>query len=415
MKRSLFRLSAMSLAAFLLFGILVMATYVITWDWRVQDARAMGVFWIYETIERTPVAERPAMVQTLDSHFVFQAKLATTQEISRRASHPLAPGEWHIEREWFVGFWMYLAFTDGSGGLIIGPFVPTNPPGHYPIGLLFALLGTPVLTTFIAYRIARELLKIERASRALASGELGARVDNEKGPSSELAASFNLMADRVEDRIRQRDELIQAVSHEFGSPLARLRFHMELMEDPGEEHSAPMTRDIDALEALVAELLTYIQSDHVEVSFQTMEVEAQLRDIAELAKLEAPGELEVHVDVPEGARVRGDVRQFQRAVENLLRNAVRYAGEVVQVRVVVTETHTEVHIEDDGPGIPEQMRERVLEPFARLEKDRARETGGAGLGLAIVQRIMERHGGEVWIGVSKLGGAQVTTRWPHES
>ena len=126
---------------------------------------------------------------------------------------------------------------------------------------------------------------MERANQALAVGNLSVRVDDDDGPSSELAASFNAMAERVEVLIKSRDELVQAVSHELGSPLARLRFHAELLENVSEtkrnERIQAMTRELDALDELVAELLSCVQSDDLELDYQSFDPKQGLADLAE--------------------------------------------------------------------------------------------------------------------------------------
>jgi two-component system, OmpR family, sensor histidine kinase RstB len=222
----------------------------------------------------------------------------------------------------------------------------------------------------------------------------------------------------VETLVRSRDELVQAVSHELGSPLARLRFHLELLENQPEgkrsERLEAMARELDALEELVAELLNYAQSDHLKLDQKAFEPHQVLSDLAELAHLEAPDDHTVHVElsVSPGAIVLADPRLFQRAVENLLRNAVQHARSRVCLELRQDETHVHVAVHDDGPGIPKELHEKVTVAFFRLQADRDRKTGGAGLGLAIVNRIMQRHGGRIAISASPLGGAMVATIWP---
>ncbi|MEM9731009.1 MAG: ATP-binding protein, partial [Myxococcota bacterium] len=107
-----------------------------------------------------------------------------------------------------------------------------------------------------------------------------------------------------------------------------------------------------------------------------------------------------------------DPRLFQRAIENILRNAMKYARGNVRLELTQDEAHVRVVVHDDGPGIPEDLREKVMIPFFREEAARDRKTGGVGLGLAIVSRIMHRHGGRLAIDSSPLGGARVATWWP---
>jgi len=312
-----------------------------------------------------------------------------------------------------------IVLDDERGAFALGPHSLAFPEGHMPIGIFLMLLGIPVVSLFMAERIARELVKIEHANEALARGELSARVQNDEGPSAELAASFNSMAERIERLVRGRDELVQAVSHELGSPLARLRFHVEFLNAEQDEEKRrvrleQMTNELDELDELVSELLGYVQSDDLEVDASRFDAATPLEHLLELVELETgfDKELELSLDVPDEAWVLADQRLFQRAVENILRNAARHAAHRVSLRYDEDAEVVRIVVEDDGPGIDEELREKVLRPFVRLEADRARKTGGVGLGLAIVHRIMQRHGGRIVIGQSELGGASVTLEWP---
>jgi signal transduction histidine kinase len=226
------------------------------------------------------------------------------------------------------------------------------------------------------------------------------------------------MADRVERLVRSRDELIQAVSHELGSPLSRIRFHFELLErepeDQRPDRMVSISRELDALDDLVTELLGFAQSDDIYVDCEVFDPSSLIEDLAELARLEVPEErgLVVEVDIAEGANLYADKRLFQRAVENILHNGVRHADTRVRLEIFSNADTTRVAIHDDGPGIPEELREKVMTPFFRIEAERDRRTGGAGLGLAIVGRIMARHCGSIEIDQSPLGGASVTMVWP---
>lgn len=310
-----------------------------------------------------------------------------------------------------------MVLGDGKSALAAGPVDPVVPESTFPIGVLVAIIGLPAIAGLIALRMERELSKVERASEALGAGQLSARIDTDRGPSHELASKFNAMAERVELLVRGRDELVQAVSHELGSPLSRLRFQVELLGNATEaergERLAAMTRELDALEELVAELLTYVQSDELRLEPRSFDPKQCLADLVELASLEAPEDRTVDVDtaVPDGLLVLADQRLFMRAIENILRNAMRYAEGKVVLELVEDADTVRVIIHDDGPGIPAGVREQVTRPFYRLHEDRGRRTGGVGLGLAIASRIMLRHEGTIEIGDSPVGGAMVSTRW----
>lgn len=416
MKRSLLRLVVVSVLAAWLASLVVTVVYGYRKEWTETSARRHGVFLAFELLDPLPVAERAQRLDQLEENFGVEFELLTLAELDERIGSPRALGTPIAFREDWRRHWFFLAFTDGSGALAAGPFNPSVPVGYAPVGLIAAAVVLPALAAFIALRVERELNKVERASRALSEGRLSVRVDNRRGPSNELAASFNEMAGRIEELIRSRDELVQAVSHELGSPLSRLRFYVELVATPGlsEERLKDITRELDALDELVAELLSYVQSDDVDLQSRAFAPTPVLRDLGELARLDAADEREVAVEdrLPAETLLVADPKLFSRAIENLLRNAVRYAQARVRIEISETDRGIDVAVHDDGPGIPKEMREKVTAPFVRLEASRERKTGGVGLGLAIVSRIVRRHGGELAIGSSPLGGALVSTQWP---
>jgi signal transduction histidine kinase len=376
------------------------------------------VFLVHEELDQEPAPNRAGRLAELQQHFSVNFALITADELERRIGRRAGPGERIARRVSGREAWYFLVFEDGQGALAAGPVDPANPEGVLPVGLIFAIVGIPAVIGLLALRVEQRLRKVERASEALAIGEFSARVDDQGGPSDELASTFNAMAERIEHLIRSREELVQAVTHELGSPLSRLRFHMELLEkQPAanrEERLDAMVRELDALDELVAELLCYVQSDEFELERVEFDPIRGLTDLAELARLEAPDDREIDVDflLPESATVLADQRLFLRAIENLLRNAVRHSGGRVQLVLTADDEHVRISVHDDGPGIPDELREKVSTPFVRLDADRSRTTGGVGLGLAIVSRIMDRHGGRLEIGDSPLGGAKAATLWP---
>lgn len=418
MRRSFVKLIVSSVLACWALGFVAMALYVRNQSWTDERARGDGVFLAYELLDQVPAQSRAERLLELQQHFSVDLAVLSVDEVERRIGRPVGPGQQIPQRVSPREEWYFFVFEDGRGALAAGPVHPAIPPGVLPVGVILALIGLPLVAALIALRVEKQLTKVERASQALAVGNLSVRVDNPHGSPSELAATFNAMAERVERLIRSRDELVQAVSHELGSPLSRLRFHMELLENQSdeqrEERLDAMTRELDQLDELVAELLGYVQSDELELDRQAFDPNRGLSDLAELARLEVSEDrgVEVGLAVPSGASVFADPRLFQRAVENILRNAMKYARGNVLLELTQEDEHVRVAVHDDGPGIPEELREKVMIPFFRLEADRDRKTGGVGLGLAIVSRIMHRHGGRLAIDRSPLGGAMVATWWP---
>ena len=357
----------------------------------------------------------PAPPRTPSASFAYIATGGS--EAEERSGRSIAAGQRYPHKVSNREHWLYMALTDGSAIVAIGPIDLLVPRGLTPVGFYIAVVIVPCLAFLWIYRLERELTKVERANQAIASGVLDTRVDNRDGPSLELAASFNEMAERVEQLIKSRDELIQAISHELGSPLARLRLHLSLLEESGERDRAHryqnMRRELDELEELVAELLSYIQSDEHEMTLELFDPQNMLEDLVELASLELSLESPVVIEVaPTSApHVYADKRLFQRAIENLLRNATRHARRRVLIELYRDDDSFIASVHDDGPGIPEDQRERALMPFVRLESSQRDESSGIGLGLSIVAQIMKRHGGAMKLDTSHLGGLSVTLRW----
>lgn len=417
------RLVVTSTAASWLVGAVIIVAYGHTLKWTEDTARLDGVALIHRLLDATPPAQRRAALEDLQTHTRVPLDLAPiAQARAALGAGDLAPGTMRVHRVSPRETWCYVALSDRETALIAGPVNPTKPPGFIPIGILLAVFAMPVLASAIALRVDRQMAKVEDASRALASGELDARVEGGGAPSSELAETFNTMAERVSALIQSRDQLIQAIPHELGTPLSRLRFHVAHLEDnlASSAEEAPLdaiAQDLDALEDLVSELLTYTQSDESPLHPERFNAKKILEDLIELAGLDMEEGREVEVVLVwegESDAAYADPRSFQRAVENVLRNATRYARSRIEVVWACDpDEGAIVTVHDDGPGIPEALREEVLTPFFRADPHRHRSTGGVGLGLAIVHRIVQRHHGAVSISTSShLQGAAVALSWP---
>lgn len=414
MRPSFLRLVGGSVLVFWAAALTVSILYIRSRAWTEDDARQDGVFLVHQLLAAEPPERRAQRLRELRPNFPIEFSLLSIAEVEARTGRTVGSGESFHHKVSEREEWYFVPFTDRQSALAAGPVNPALPRGFLPIGFILVVIGLPLVAGWVALRVEQELSPVERANEALAGGDLGARVS---GPSNELAASFNAMAERVERLVRSRDELVQAVSHELGSPLSRMRFHLELLGQETDGHGQRldgMARDLEALDELVAELLGFVQSDDLEPDRKRFEPHRALCDLAELASLETAVEveIEVQVELQEHAQVFADPRLFNRAVENVLRNAVRYARAKVKLQLTQEAGRVRVAVHDDGPGIPEEMREKVKVPFFRLEGDRSRTRGGTGLGLAIVHRILEQHGGTLEISSSSLGGALVVTSWP---
>lgn len=312
--------------------------------------------------------------------------------------------------------WAYTALPERDVLLAFGPLPELRPEGdgRGVVGLLIVLLVLSFAVGILVWPLVRQLRLLSSATRELADGDLGARapvvsVDETGG----LANSFNEMAARIAHRVQGQQELLHGVSHELRTPLARIRYGLELLRGDSDTTTRAarievLDGDVEALDALVGELLSYgrLQDGRLPLEVAPVEV-GPLLDIAARAGRRLGAEVAVVVEPVESTvSVRGDARLLARALDNLVRNAVRHARGEVRLAARTEVDGILLRVEDDGPGVPDADRSRIFEPFVHGSP------GGNGLGLALVHRIVAEHRGEVWVEDAAGGGACFVVRLP---
>ena len=267
----------------------------------------------------------------------------------------------------------------------------------------------------------RDLEELKAATSRMGEGDFGARAAIRRESMLEpIATAFNVMAGRVQALLKSHRDLEQSVAHELRTPLAQLKFDLELARTSagGEDRETrfrAMDRDVADLEALVSELLVLASLRHAppyapaEVPARKLLDEVLARAGEEMRASGHAVAIEAPRNLPE--TLTCDPKTLSRALVNVLRNAARYARSRVALTVEREGARTVISVDDDGPGVPPAERQRVFEPFTRIEGSRDRGSGGVGLGLAIVKSVAEWHGGEARISDSPLGGARVSISW----
>lgn len=313
-------------------------------------------------------------------------------------------------------------------------FIQRIPRSHYvlavgPVPYLFYMHEMRILDitlmVFIAISLAfpvfiwmrphwQEMLRLESAAQRFGEGHLEERIHFDSTSSFErLGIAFNQMADNINALIASKKQLIDGIAHELRTPLVRLRYRLEMSDNLSDSERAALNRDIGQLEALIEELLTYARLDRPqnELKLTTPDFSAWIAGYMEDIRIVNPGHtlLLDHEAADYGAL---DMRLMERVLDNLVNNALRYCETTVKVNLLRDGNHAVLSVEDDGPGIVAEDRQRVFEPFVRLDPSRDRATGGCGLGLAIVHSIAQAMGGEVTCGESEAGGAHFSFRWP---
>jgi len=297
-----------------------------------------------------------------------------------------------------------------------------NPPDPFDINLLSwgitVLIGAALLGCLLLWLWPhwRDLQRLKATAQLLGQGHLAERtMISPRSNIGALAAVFDTMAQDLEQLLTQQRELLNAVSHELRTPLTRLDFGLVLLYDElpaaSRKRLMQLVGHVRELDELVLELLSYsrLQTpgqsvERVEVSLLEF-IDSILGSFAE--ELDGRG---VCWEVRGGADLQRfplDPRLTARAVQNLIRNAMRYCDRRLRLELGQDgQGNCLISVEDDGIGIPEQEREQIFQPFYRLDRSRDRATGGFGLGLAISRRVIESQGGTLTVGQSELGGAR---------
>jgi signal transduction histidine kinase len=295
--------------------------------------------------------------------------------------------------------------------------------GFWPsISGVVAGLIALTMVRLLAHGITTPLTEMAEATEAMARGDYSRRVHiTSKDEVGALAESFNQMAAELDATDRMRRDLVANVSHELRTPITALQARLENLvdgvEDADPETLTTMLHQVERLGRLVTQLLdlSRLESGAVPLERQEFAVEPLLEHAVRESRLHAP-EVAMTVAVePLGLAADGDPERVHQVVANLLENAVRHSprGGTVAVRARRSARGVRIEVVDEGPGIPDTEASRVFERFYRSDSARAAQDGGAGLGLAIAQWIVELHGGEIHPERREPHGCRMVVTIPH--
>jgi signal transduction histidine kinase len=324
----------------------------------------------------------------------------------------------------------------------VNPILPPKPPTtDLILWASISILSIFLITFSLLYPWRQRILKMNDAVNRFEKGDLSARIDDShRDILGLLGKSFNQMASQLQNEIKSREDLIQATAHELGHPLSRMKLNLAFIEmhcpnglekefQQNQKRIRSVEEDMDLLEDLMQELVYFLEAGNrrVECKFFAFNY---VQQIAESLAEEHQSPIRYQNEIKDPLlydQIYADPKLFSRVLENLLRNAIVYSKSqiVVCTKLVeepklnnLTNNQTlgdfvtlKIEIRDDGCGIPEEDRQRVLEPFVRLDPSRDRKLGGFGLGLAIVSKIMLQHGSLLEITTAPEGGAQLNTYW----
>lgn len=279
------------------------------------------------------------------------------------------------------------------------------------------LAGLLALTIYIwIYPLWKYLFGLKKACISFGKGNFSARATTGKfSPINHISVIFNSMAEQVQALIASHKELTNAVSHELRTPLASMRFSLEMLSstdnnDDRQRYINEISVDIEELDSLVSELLTYARFERSQPDF-TPEKTAVLpwisQQINRAQKLSKTKNITLSThDIDSDSEYLFEEKLMSRALSNLLQNALKYADQSIAVSIMLIESNLKIIVDDDGPGIPPEKRTDIFSPFNRADESRDRKTGGFGIGLAIVKQVIDWHHGNIAIEDSPTGGAR---------
>jgi two-component system sensor histidine kinase CpxA len=327
---------------------------------------------------------------------------------------------------------------NGRSYLVIVDFPPEEHPffGLHSVpglGIFIAVISSGLVCYILARYLTSPIVQLRAATQRLASGDLTARAgvpaSRRHDEMAELMRDFDRMAERLENLVNAQSRLLTDISHELRSPLARLNVALELARQrSGAEASSALDRidrETNRLNQLIQRLLTIARLEAGDESIEKIPVDLEqiVHEIAKDAAFEAQSRgCRVEATVVDDCVVVGSPGLLHSAIENVVRNAIRYTHDGTSVEVRLERgvgqqngggsPEAVVRVTDSGPGVPEDALDKLFRPFYRIDDARGRQTGGVGLGLAITDRAVRLHGGTIRVSNRPQGGLMVEIRLP---
>jgi signal transduction histidine kinase len=299
---------------------------------------------------------------------------------------------------------------DGSWLNFAAPVKPAEPfwSLRFVLSLAVMLLAVGVLSAVVAHRLARPLETFSRAAQRLGTDVKSPPI-SESGPAEVRQAirAFNQMQERIRRFVEDRTQMLVAISHDLGTPITRLRLRAELIEDKDQQKK--MLADLDDMEKMIFSVMSFARNESADDAHAMVDLKSLLQRVCD-EMADAGHSIALGIG-DNSVAVRCRPAALRRALTNLLDNAIKY-GRQAHVYLDHHEQEVRIRIDDDGPGIPEELQDQAFKAFQRLDASRSRETGGTGLGLTVARTIVRAHGGDVTLTNRAEGGLRVEVTLP---
>jgi signal transduction histidine kinase len=278
------------------------------------------------------------------------------------------------------------------------------------LGIPLVVLVVAIVAWFLAGRALRPVESMRREVESISASTLQRRVREPRSHDevARLARTMNSMLTRLQASRDHERQFLSDASHELRSPLASMRAQLETGDWPN--HAGGVRAEADRLAHIVDDLVDLAKAD--EAAPPTTETDLDEVVLEEVAAIAATADVQIRTSGVSAARLIGDRPALARLVRNLVENATRHAASTVEVGLTETDGQITLTVDDDGDGVAPDDRERIFERFTRTDSSRSRDTGGVGLGLAVVRATARRHGGDVTCTDSPAGGARFVVSVP---
>ena len=392
---------------------------------RVQRDAAQALARAVAVMEALPWSERLQAAQRWDFAPLLVAPAAPPPQARLLPLPPLwhdaladflAPEDlsfWAIDTETGPRQGITVLLDDGTPLSAMLPPAPRRPPGlpwRIVAALALAGLGTWIVALWALRRVTAPLERLIRALETFATPQAPAAPLSEHGPYEVAltARTLNALQERLERLLTARTALLAGIAHDLRTPLARIRLRLESL--PEDETRAGIERDLSEMQRLIELSLDYARSLTPRLEYQDVDLVAFTADLLDLYH---EGGAEIEADLPASALTAHlDPTALGRILANLLDNALRYGTQAKLRLRPLAGGCCEFIVEDDGPGIPPEAREAVLEPFVRLEPSRNPDTGGSGLGLSIAANLARALHGRLSLEAAQPHGLRAVLRLP---
>ncbi|TGY50537.1 envelope stress sensor histidine kinase CpxA [Rodentibacter caecimuris] len=376
--------------------------------------------------ETRPVIYNPQRKEFLGAFSEEKIFIERFAETANNFSHPMRKAFVNIQ---IAGpFQVYVdSFDEPFSLFFISHASPSQEILRYMIDnplvlLILTLLTTTPLLWWFTYTIVKPIYRLQKAANNVALGNF--KIDpqlSKDGPWElrQVGQSFNRMATAINSLVSNQQNLLSSISHEMKTPLTRLQLAVALVRHKTGSNSTVqrIEKEITRMDKMINELLLLSrQQMNTQTKSAIFPAEKIWRDVVQDAMFEAK---QGHIEFEQCFQLsdsepflNGDPELLQSAVENIVRNALKYTKSKIKLNIFVQEETLKIRIDDNGFGVSPDEFEKIFQPFYRVDEARTRSTGGTGLGLTIVLNIIKEHQGKVWAEKSELGGLAVTIELP---